>query len=53
MEKGADAGVVSVLIVDRMGLKGEKSIEWDLFGSVGKLDLQCLMHGDLFLCGYG
>jgi hypothetical protein len=51
--EGADVGAVSVLIIDRMGWNGEGSIEWDLVGSGGKVDLQCLMHGDLFLCGYG
>jgi hypothetical protein len=53
MEEGADAGAVSVLKVDRMGWKGEGSIEWDLVGSGGKVDLRCLVHRDLFLCGYG
>ena len=53
IEEGVDAGAVSMLIVDRMGWKGGGSIEWDLVGSGGKVDLQCLMHGDLFLCGYG
>jgi hypothetical protein len=53
MEEGADVGAVSVMIIDRIPWYGEGSTEWDSVGSGGKVDLQCLMHGDLFLCGYG